>query len=393
MSRSVALKRLVFYAIAATAALSSSGCVKLKGLFTKPRAGEVVQESHPFTVYTYRASAVVNAAEEDIVDYFLKDLTWLENASSMLEVDLPPQEEEKDYTRVGETVDFKIRISGITFPVRATVIKYTPNREVWLMIVTWGSWLLWRIDLEPMEEGCMMNMYLFGVWSKNLERIISTFKLTEAGAVKFDLILSIAQARFNPDVDSAELTEKGLRGKVYDAFHQGHESSIRVDAPPQKVVDWILSNPENLQELIPVLTLDEACVERTRSAGYPDRVVFCPCGYRVGARDTDSQMVSGGAWMGRIRPSYSHVFLITALDSLVRIEVMVERKGLGSELNVIIYSELPGPHNPEAMDIMIGVAEIPGIMARVLPEVKRSIEAGGILSASNEGMISVDDER
>lgn len=369
------VKRFILIIFIISMAFPFFGCEKLKQVLIRKPSEKVFHESYPVKVYTYHSSVIVKATGGELVDYFVKDLSWLESVSGMLEFELDASSAGGDYTRVGETMDFRIKAAGISFPTRATVIKYEHESKLWLMIYAYGNWILWRIKLEPTEEGNSLSMDLLGTTTRALQGIIDGLKISEAGIVKFDMLLAIGQAHFDPDAEPDELTEKGLRGKVYEAYMQGYESSMWVDASPGEVKEWIFADPKNLKRIMPVLTTGDECYEDSRMFSSTEEVSYCPALYRVGEREVEAQVISSGIWEeSRRSRSYHHNLLITAMDILVRAEIMVDEKHRGSEVKVIISSELPGPDNPEAMDIMIGVADIPGIMEMVLPEVKSIIE-------------------
>lgn len=100
--------------------------------------------------------------------------------------------------------------------------------------------------------GVSSNLEFWASPPQAVEAIVDTYKLVEAAALRADLVLTLTGHRFDPGLDVEEVTGKGLRGELYETFLKGNASSIRIEATPREVLEWI-SKEDNLNNLIPNL--------------------------------------------------------------------------------------------------------------------------------------------
>lgn len=367
--------------------LSASGCQKINELFLKPSKEDVIHKSYPINANAYKLSHVVHASPREFLDYFAGDLYWLEKASKKIQVGTDKMVPHTDMTKAGNSVDLSIKLLSLDLPFKLICLKHRPDEELWwMMVFTDDSWILLRFYLKPIPEGSTLNIDVLGQVSKYLASIADRLQLLEAVSLRADLIIALVQTEFDPKLDVDEVTSKGLRGELYGTFLQGYESSIRVDATPRQVTEWISSDKNNINNLIPNLAFKGECLENYRTLfTRPEETIYCPSTYRVGAQAVPAQVISKGGWEEADSfKSNSNIFWIMVLDTIMKVTVNVEKKGRGSELRFVTSAELPESQAPESMDLMMGLTQIPDLTEKILLNIKDKVEAQTLTYGSHK---------
>jgi hypothetical protein len=356
---------------------SISGCESLKNLAIKQPRDEVIQKSYPNNAFAYKLGLVVHASPEEFIDYFGGDFsTWMKKHAQALHVDTSKMDPRVDLSKVGNSVDLSVKLLGISLPFRMTCIKHVPKEELWLMMVlTDDSWIMIRLKTRPSPEGCIVESDVLGQYSRYLGTILDGFQVVEAFAHRADMIITLVQSDFDPELDVEKITSS-LRGDLYETFLQGNESSVWIDASPREVTEWILADPENLDNLIPNLSLQGKCYENPGVLfSDPEDSIYCPSTYMVGDKEVMAQVLSKGGWKnGDKQESNSNLFWITFLDTVIKARIDIEKQGSGSIMKMVLSSELPASQTPEAMDLRIGIAAVPGQMEEILLHIKAGVE-------------------
>jgi len=362
--------------------LGGLGCQKLRSAFRKPAAPGVLHQSYPIHTYAYQSSLVFYTTPQELMKNFVQDLSWLERISGPMKIELKQFQPQTDMTQAGQFMDFNIKILGFNFPCRLICLKSKPDQELWWMIVPPGdSWILLHYEMKPIPEGCKLNLSILGGQPpKYLEAIVDIRQLVKAVAARFDLCLALIQAEFDPALDVEQVTAHGLRGELYETFLQGNESSIRVNAPPSKVAQWIFSNPEHLNFLIPNLRLKGPCFDDPQILfAHPEELVACPSTYQVSVVEMKAMVLSKGGWEDENKmTSYHHNVWILALDHLLRVQILITGQGSGSEVKMVFATELSESAAAEALDFIIAIAGIPERCEQALLKIKAGVEGPGV---------------
>ena len=364
-------------------AFSVPGCRGIKNVFIKEPSKEAVHSSYPIKVFIYESSLVVKETPENFLASVVNDVSWLQRVSGpgslrLFELsDLPP---DIDMTEVGLSLPVDIKVLGINFSCRLITMNYKSDNEVWFMLVVRDGWMLLRFKIEPIEEGGMLNLNALGYPPGFFDAFFGTDQLVEAAAGLMDLLLANLQSEFDPELDVRKATEKGLRGQIYEAFLQGHEASVWVDASPREVKEWIFTNPENVNDLIPNLRLKGECIDSPETMmSHSQELVCCPSSYRIGDMEAEATALSKGEWEGEnVFDTYVYSVWVIVLDTLIRAQLIIEEQGSGSRVKMIFASELPGPSNPEATDMIITISGIPGRAQEILLNIKAGVEGEGL---------------
>jgi len=374
--------RYLSWVLAFAVLLGGLGCHKLKSAFRRPAAAGALHQSYPIHTYAYQLSLVFRTTPHELMENFVRDFSWVERISGPMKIELKQSQTHTDMTQAGQLVDFNIKILGIDIPCRLICLKSKSDQELWWMIVPPGdSWILFHFEMKPVPEGCKLNMSVLGGQPpKYLEAIAGIRPLIEAVAARVDLALTLIQADFDPTLDVEHLTGHGLRGEIYETFLQGNESSIRVSAPPSKVVQWIFSNPENLSFLIPNLRFKGPCFDDPQILfAHPEELVACPSTYQLSAMEMKAMVLSKGAWEDENKlTSYHHNVWIVALDHLFRVQILVTAQGSGSEVKIVFATDLSESAAAEAIDFIIAIAGIPERCEQALLKIKAGVEGPGV---------------
>ncbi|OGP60572.1 MAG: hypothetical protein A2V67_15310 [Deltaproteobacteria bacterium RBG_13_61_14] len=340
---------------------------------------QVIHHSRPLPAWAYDFSMVVYASPRELMQYFAHDLSWLEKYSALLKVDSSRLNPHTDMTEVGQWVDFGFKILGIYFPCRMTCLKYQPDQELWwMMSLLSESWISLRFEVQAVPEGSRMNLHVLGQPPQYLEKVVDTRQLLQAVAARADLVLTLIQAEFDAGLDVPEVTGRGLRGDLYQTLLQGDQASLRVNAPPRQVVQWILSDPAHFNLFIPHLQLKGRCAEDPRVfSGPAEELVVCPALYPLGASEIQTLVLSKGGWTDEKQfRNYSHNLWMVALDNLARVQFEVSGQKQGSQVKLVFTSELSETSAPEAIELLLAITAIPRQAEGALLEIKAGVEGG-----------------
>lgn len=341
--------------------LGVTGCPTLKSLRPPAPDAAVSVENYPVPIFAYQNQVEVKAEPKVLLDYFVRDLSWVAKAARGLQVEMTPEERAKDMSRLGESVDFFITLSGLRLPCRATTLKSVQDRDLWLMITSGQSWVLWRLTVEPAPDGSTIHSSLVGNPSAAMDRLINSFNLTEAGCKRFDQFLALAQVEFEPSLDIKSLTDRGLRGQVFHGFLEGSRVSGWIDLPPKQLAEELRQGPERANALIPLFHLTDDCFQQDEKVG---RTLLdarhCSAGFHLGGQSSEAQIVHRGEWTGRGKADYHHDFWVVAEDMIIRLEMEIQVQSGGSRLTLLTGFELPAAEHPHAMELMMGINQWPG---------------------------------
>lgn len=347
----------------------TAGCGKILKRSADRRGDEVVQESYPIPVYVYQTSIAVHSTPAGLIDYFMKDLSWIDRLEGVIQIRLEEESRDVDMSEAGRSIDFTIRLMGINFPCRMTNMLYRPGEELWLMIVTRGTWVLWKLELESASDNrTILKTQLRGQVSNSLDSVLSTLDLVETGAVAFDRLLAFIQAQFDPDLDPGKVTSRGLRGDFQKAFFQGYETSIWLDMSPAEAEQKIFSDPETLAMISPRLEREGECLQRMAAAwADPDETVYCPGSYSLDGVKLPAGSIGGSEWGGR---TFSYHTWVMVGGILVSEQLVIKPSRGGSRVQKVVAAELPEAGSPRAVELMFAISRVPESSGRSLLAVK-----------------------
>jgi len=241
-----------------------------------------------------------------------------------------------------------------------------------------GSWMMWRIEYDPIPHGNRLNVSVIGQPGKALGPLMNSMRVIEAGATRFDLILDLVQAEFDPEIDPDQVTRGEMRGEIFTTFFKGYESSLWIDAHPGRVKEWIFSGPQNLEGLIPMVELQGQCADDPHALFSSQRLGYCPARFKEGDASLPASVLGRSVEDGEAEQgSYSHETWIVILDIIVGVKISIQPQAKGSLLKVVASSELPELQTPEAMELFAGISRIPKNAETILLRAKRDLEKPG----------------
>ncbi len=367
------MRELIFYLVLVLAVFSS-GCESVKKRLLGPTE-EVAQRSYPILVYEYDVTIDLKATPKEFIDYLVKDVSWMEmmaGKSNVTQLEVVKIEPDLDMTRPGEYFDLNLKAFGINFPCRVTSFSYKPAREIWFMALSRGSaWVLFKYMVTPIETGSRLHLVGIGRAPKYLSYFMDPIKVTKVAAKQQDILLAFMQARFDPDLDVDKTIQGETRGHVAEAFLQGYESSIWVEARPKEVISAIFQDPDSLNKLIPLLGLEGECQNNpSMLLSDPKGFTCCESWYGQANEKAPATILSRANRENRpVRKSYTHN-IWSIVDVMAGMELEVKRRGPGSLVTVVYSAEIPGQASPAAIEKMMSITQMPGKAEAVLTGLK-----------------------
>ncbi len=348
---------------------AGTGCEKIKKVFVKPPPEGMVQKSYPVKVYSYQGSVNVKASPKEVVDGYFKDVSAISRASKLLKIEPIGSLVGIDMTELGQSIDFKIQVLSLAFTCRMITIKYKPEREIWWLVVTEGNWLILRYGFKPAGKGSELSLNVIGQPSKSIAAIMDNLPIIESVGGVADTALAFLQADMDPELDPKELTEKGLRGEMYEEFLQGHETSIWVDASPEKTAEWVIMN---FGHYLPEMKLRGDCTEVSVFRNISrEEVKYCEAGYELMSLEAD--LSTFFIWSEKGKEITYRVYL-EGLGQFGYLQLVIAPESGGSRLDGTVMIELPGASSQHVMDTMMTLTAVPRRVGELMINIKRGAE-------------------
>jgi hypothetical protein len=355
---------------------SGTGCQAIKRIFVKPPPEGVVESSYPIAIDGYQSTVVVKATPKELTDYITDLPRLLETSRAMGLFQLKIEDSVPDMKpiKVGQSIGITVKILGLSLPCRIIVFDYKPDKELWLMLITEGSWawLLARIKIKPVQEGSMVSVNAFGRVPETLGTIIDTLQLAYAASARIDLWMAIVQTEFDPSLDVKEVTGKGLRGESYKKFFQANEASVWINAGPEEVVEWMA---DNFESYLPEIKMSPHCPSLAEFLNMPEGdVMYCPADLEFLNLNFDASTF----FIQRKKVSESiYRMYFQGLGEVGWIRVTVAPETGGTRVQGRVAIEIPGSTSPQIMDIMVALGAIPKHLRRALLDIKQGVEGTG----------------
>jgi hypothetical protein len=346
--------------------LTIFGCQKARQFF-QPPSGDVTSESIPARAYTYALPLVVYTSPDHLLNYFGRDMTWLEKGSSALEVEVSELDAHTDMTVVGNAVSFHFRIRGISIPCRMICLKYKPDRELWWMMIMPGTgWILLRFDVRPDEAGSRLDLGVLGQIDEKMRPLLDNPVFMNALAARADQIMTLIQAGFDPALDVDEVLSRGLRGELSETMLMGQRAEVWVQARPEEVKDWVIEK-ENLRRVMEGFKIDESYYQAVQDSA-EGSVIYAPAVFEAGLLKIDVGTFS--LRMENVIRTY-----VATFAGVAYIETEVSPHQGGTLLRMKFVGEVPAGGSTEVMNMMIFAGGIPRILQDKLLMIKREVEA------------------
>lgn len=142
-----------------------------------------------------------------------------------------------NFSRLGDRAEYNISSLGLNFRVRAILVHYEPQKEIWYTGQGGTAIMLFRFGMEELGEGTRLNLSCEileegGPDFQQLAQLIDIYKLIAQG---FEGAAANLQVRFDPSLSKDALLARGLRGEFFEAFYVGHKLEMQIEAAPERV--------------------------------------------------------------------------------------------------------------------------------------------------------------
>jgi hypothetical protein len=359
----------------------STGCQAIKKVFVKPPPEGLTQESYPVKVYAYESSVVVKETPQELIKHF-SDFSALEQSMGIIQIEVADSSLGMDMIEVGQSFDVNLKLLGFNFPCQVICFKYKPDKELWLMVLTDGTWALLRFEFKPIPEGSMVNLNVLGQPSKTLAALLETFPLLEATAGRLDLIMAFIQSEFDPELVAKQLTEKGLRGELYETFLQAYEASVFVNSSPENFVRFVL-DPDNFRDIInnaQTEGLVECLYEPENRRKWENQgalePIFCPA--TITLAEFKWKFDSFTTININNYQDFLTIYGIAAVaDILFKEQLAAQPEKGGTQVRLIVVIEPPGPATANLMSTMVTISGLPRLLEKLLLGIKAGVEELG----------------
>lgn len=342
--------------------LSLPGCQAIRKMATRPAPEEVTINSYTLLLEGYQETVTVSATAEELHD-FLTGSNELVYRDIEFERIVPALGE--DEVGLGTSIHYVYR-RGLVVPARMIMIKVEGN-ELWYIPYDHPNFNFQRWRFEQAADGIRLTWESMAevtdnLWTWFIDQVLTREYWYESQ----DMMMAQIQAHFDPAEDVEKLLSHGLRGEAYKIAMQVHETSVWIDAPPDKV-GQSLNDPAVMS---PVLGESENdCLSRTPPE---DRTLYCPAmiGYQDRLTAIDNFGTDHSSEKER-RRRYHQV----ALDMIGQLEIVYVPERKGTRLNAIWKWEIPETATPESMEQTIFIADAPEKLYEAAGRIKAGAES------------------
>jgi hypothetical protein len=365
----------LFFALMITA--SGTGCQAIKRIFIKPPPEGVIQESYTIRLMGYKQTVTIKGSPEELSEFLNdpeKSSTAMLSGIAIKGAEEPSEAVEP--THAGTSFSLKVNLMGFEIPGQLIVLKVIEHKLLWIVwdnpyvfqIQRWestpvkeGTRLTFKFDTEIPREGILGN----------LVDALGFMGLADVALKEVDLMLAMIQAHFDPSLNPRELVAVGLRGEPYETFLQADEASIWVNAGPEEVAEYIVTN---LESYLPEMKREEECNLEEFINMQKGQIIHCPAAFKFLSLDLDLDTFF--TW---IEKGKNHVFRVYApgRDNLVFVDFSVTPEAGGSRVKAVVVNEIPGPTSQRLVDIMMALAAVPKRISEFLVDIKQGVEGTG----------------
>jgi len=268
--------------------------------------------------------------------------------------------------KVGDRADFLERIYGVPYPGTFVLAYWKPGEEVWYLSLLGPEQIsLLRLECKPIPGGSRVTIKYELQQAKNLKyRLSEVVNIQKVMAKLIDNEIVQLQKHFDPSVKPEELLGKEKLGEFYNAFYQGEQISIQINASKEKTEKY-LTNPKTWQAWKDQYGHDFG---QCMSDGKPGQ---CPVSVRVLGQD-----IKADSFAGTFKPgTYSSAYWV-AKPVVVGIGASLKPRQGGTKLTVQYMIDAPYESPTQQSDLMMTMLQVPQTIEQFLNSIKKDIEAG-----------------
>jgi len=340
-----------------------AGCAKK---LKKEERGLVEQQSAPIRFSGYKLAVKINASPEQVEQYLLDPKNFeIEAGRAKMKVISG-----KKFEKLGESADLRIEVLGAATPAKLFLVYREPKEAIYYILQTEKmGFSIWRFNLKAQAGGTRLTVKEESEDVGPMTEIKESMKIGESLAKMVDAKIAKAEVHFDPSLDFQELTSGGLRGELSESFYQGIDSSVWINAAPEKVGQYI-TDSSNWSVLKEKYGVDfGTCMLSGKTDPCPIRITIVGMEYEYNNFQTSYKV-------GEYSSSYMVSYMVSKqLISGVQFAIKPEQNG--TRMSFTILMELPASMSQEGGKMAMDIMQIPKMIEDVLLDVKKRVEGAG----------------
>jgi len=352
------MKRIIFLAMALIIILAL-GCAKQA---KKEQKGLVEQQSVPIRFSGYKLAVKINASPEQVEQYLLDPKNFeIDAGRSRIKV-ISKNKIEK----LGESAELRIEVLGAATPAKLFLVYREPKEAIYFILQTEKlGFSVWRFNLKAQGGGTRLTIKEETEDVGSMTELKESMKVRESLAKMVDAKIAKAELHFDPSLNFQELTGGGLRGELSESFYQGIDSSVWINAAPEKVGRYI-TDSKNWVGLKEKYGIDfGACM----LSGKPEP---CLIHIKVAGREYEYNNFQTAYKAGEYSSSY-----MVSKQLISRVQFTLKPETNGTRMIFSTLMELPASMSQEGGKMAMDIMQIPKMAEDVLLEVKKGVEGLG----------------
>ena len=335
-----------------------AGCA----LFKKKQGQPTVEHrSISVPVVGYKTTIKIKASPEQ-VDQYLREAKSLEADAGTYKLKILSK---KKIEKVGDSLEGKGVIGGLSIPGQFMLVYYQPKEEIWYAGKgELGRKGVMKFGLTEVEGGTKVTIKFEveenkAVLTKSGGQLIN---FSKAMSKILEKAIARGQVHFDPSLKVEELLEKGERGEFYHTFYQEHQLSIGINAP-LKTVSKFLTDPKNWKAYQEKYNLEfSSCLVTGKESPCPVKVKFWGISYEFNSFPLDYK------YGENLSAYWVHKLIIA------RIQIGLKSELNGTRSSVSYTTELPGAFSPESAALLMNLMQLPNYLEKILLNLKNDLE-------------------
>jgi hypothetical protein len=356
---SVEMKKLILSGLMILLVLSGGRAVLAK----EPGPASAIEHKKTDVVFIgYKTTVKVNATPAEVEKYALD----IQNLSIKTRGHTMAISSSRPMAKLGDRADFREVIYGMPYPGKFVLVYLKPGEEVWYLSLLGPDQIsLLRLEARPIQGGTKVTIKYELQRSKTLKyQLTRVVDIQSVMAKLIDNEIVKLQSHFDPSVKPGELLGKDKLGEFYNAFYQGEQVSVKINAGKDKVAQY-LTRPQTWQAWKNQYGHDlGACM----SDGKPGQ---CPVSVRIAGQD-----IKADSFAGEFKPgAYSAAYWVTK-PVVAGIGAALKPVSGGTKLTVQYMIDAPYESATQQSDLMMTILQVPQVLEQFLLDIKKECEKG-----------------
>jgi hypothetical protein len=274
-------------------------------------------------------------------------------------------------SKIGDKCVYEYREMGVSMPSQVIMVHYQPQKEAWFLNITQSPLNLsggvvisiTRYSFKQIDNDLTLVTVRDEAreTSPVLAKLMERFKINEEMSNWTDLSMAELQAHFDPGLDVNALVAGGNRGDNYELFFTAGQQTLKVNASPKKVADY-LNDQKNWDRVNKKYGVEiNTCLAAVQAG--PCMITLKPFGASY----------TGNAFPVIIDPE-KYLLTYWVGQIIVQMEMSLKPEMKVTQLNFkYLYEVLPAT-TPEGAEMLMGAGQIPQFVNGILTEIKNGAE-------------------